>query len=124
LRPAVFLVFYFSVRTHACAAWDHCVLVHCADAETTLTGWQWRHDAASKYAFQGTVQMAFYDNARIAHGLGFATRAATVFTRIAEAVTAWNDARVTRKALAQLSDRELDDIGLCRGDIDLVVNRH
>ena len=30
----------------------------------------------------------------------------------------WNDARVTRNALGKLSDRELDDIGLCRGDID------
>ncbi len=30
----------------------------------------------------------------------------------------WNDARVTRKVLSTLSDRELDDIGLCRGDID------
>ena len=34
------------------------------------------------------------------------------------AISAWNDARLTRKALAQLSDRELDDIGLVRGDID------
>ncbi|MFN3721642.1 MAG: DUF1127 domain-containing protein [Paracoccaceae bacterium] len=34
------------------------------------------------------------------------------------AVSAWNDARITRKALSKLSDRELDDIGLCRGDID------
>ena len=33
-------------------------------------------------------------------------------------VTAWNDARVTRNALSKLTDRELDDIGLCRGDID------
>lgn len=32
----------------------------------------------------------------------------------------WNDARVTRKALGSLSDRELDDIGLCRGDIDQI----
>jgi uncharacterized protein YjiS (DUF1127 family) len=32
----------------------------------------------------------------------------------------WNDARVTRVALSSLSDRELDDIGLCRGDIDHV----
>lgn len=30
----------------------------------------------------------------------------------------WNDARITRKALGKLSDRELDDIGLCRGDVD------
>lgn len=35
-------------------------------------------------------------------------------------VKGWNDARVTRKALSALSDRELDDIGLCRGDIDRI----
>ena len=34
------------------------------------------------------------------------------------ALSAWNDARMTRNALGKLSDRELDDIGLCRGDID------
>lgn len=34
------------------------------------------------------------------------------------AVATWNDARVTRNALSKLSDRELDDIGLCRGDIE------
>lgn len=32
----------------------------------------------------------------------------------------WNDARVTRNALSKLSDRELDDIGLCRGDIEML----
>lgn len=32
----------------------------------------------------------------------------------------WNDARVTRKSLTRLSDRELDDIGLCRGDIEMI----
>ena len=36
---------------------------------------------------------------------------------------AWNDARVTRNSLAQLTDRELDDIGLTRGDIDEVAAR-
>ncbi|MBT9244544.1 DUF1127 domain-containing protein [Gemmobacter fulvus] len=40
----------------------------------------------------------------------------TFFAAIAD----WNDARVTRNALGKLSDRELDDIGLCRGDIDLI----
>jgi uncharacterized protein YjiS (DUF1127 family) len=35
----------------------------------------------------------------------------------------WNDARVTRRALSQLSARELDDIGLCRGDIDTIIAR-
>ncbi|TCP41707.1 DUF1127 domain-containing protein [Rhodovulum marinum] len=37
------------------------------------------------------------------------------------ALAAWNDARVTRNALSRLSDRELDDIGLCRADIDRIT---
>lgn len=36
---------------------------------------------------------------------------------------AWNDARVTRNALSKLTDRELDDIGLSRGDIDMIASR-
>jgi uncharacterized protein YjiS (DUF1127 family) len=36
---------------------------------------------------------------------------------------AWNDARATRNALGKLSDRELDDIGLCRGDIEDISAR-
>ncbi len=38
------------------------------------------------------------------------------------ALAAWNDARMTRKALNQLSARELDDIGLVRGDIEEIAN--
>ncbi|MDC1297520.1 DUF1127 domain-containing protein, partial [Octadecabacter sp.] len=30
----------------------------------------------------------------------------------------WNDARMTRNSLNKLSARELDDIGLMRGDIE------
>lgn len=45
-------------------------------------------------------------------------RAVTFVSAIASAVQGWNDARVTRKALSKLSDRELDDIGLCRGDVE------
>ena len=37
--------------------------------------------------------------------------------------TAWNDARRTRNALARLTDHELDDIGLSRGDIDAIGRR-
>lgn len=37
-----------------------------------------------------------------------------------EALRAWNDRRMTRHALARLSDRELTDIGLCRGDIEMI----
>ncbi len=32
-------------------------------------------------------------------------------------VKTWNERRMTRKALSTLTDRELDDIGLNRGDI-------
>lgn len=34
---------------------------------------------------------------------------------------AWKAAEATRKELSQLSDHELADIGLCRGDIDNVA---
>ena len=41
--------------------------------------------------------------------------------KLVAAIVAWNDARVTRNALSKLSDRELEDIGLARGDIERVV---
>jgi uncharacterized protein YjiS (DUF1127 family) len=45
-------------------------------------------------------------------------RAITAVSAILAGFSAWNDARMTRRALDKLSDRELDDIGLCRGDLD------
>jgi uncharacterized protein YjiS (DUF1127 family) len=36
------------------------------------------------------------------------------------AVKGWNDVRMTRNALGKLSDHELDDIGLCRWDIETI----
>lgn len=41
-----------------------------------------------------------------------------VVARAFFAVSDWNDRRLTRKALSQLTNRELDDIGLIRGDVD------
>lgn len=35
----------------------------------------------------------------------------------------WNDARLTRRALGKLTARELDDLGLTRGDIDRIAER-
>lgn len=60
--------------------------------------------------------MSVYTTNRAATG-----SAAGYFGSIVAALAAWNDARVTRKSLSKLSDRELDDIGLCRGDIDSVA---
>jgi len=46
-----------------------------------------------------------------------------LFAAAFAALSDWNDARITRKALHGLSARELDDIGLCHGDIDAIANR-
>ncbi|WP_204113365.1 DUF1127 domain-containing protein [Shimia biformata] len=48
----------------------------------------------------------------------FTGRIGQFFASVVATVAAWNDARVTRNALSELSDRELDDIGLSRGDIE------
>ena len=68
--------------------------------------------------------MAAIDNSRSALGSApVANRFGKFIATLVAAVVAWNDARVTRNALAGLSDRELDDIGLVRGDIDDIANR-
>lgn len=64
--------------------------------------------------------MAFFETTRTA-GLASAGRASFISTFFAR-LAAWNDARVTRKALDMLSDHELDDIGLRRGDIDSIAD--
>ena len=66
--------------------------------------------------------MAAFDTTRPAYGSSVATYKIVSFIGQAIAsVVAWNDARVTRNALSGLSDRELEDIGLIRGDIDAVA---
>ena len=48
-------------------------------------------------------------------------RIVSFFGSLNAAMSEWNDARLTRKSLGRLSDRELDDIGLCRGDINAIA---
>lgn len=43
------------------------------------------------------------------------------FASIIGAFVTWNDARMTRNSLNKLSMRELDDIGLVRGDIESIA---
>jgi uncharacterized protein YjiS (DUF1127 family) len=45
------------------------------------------------------------------------------FGGLTAAIATWNDRRVTRRELSKLSDRELEDIGLCRADIDTIVGQ-
>ncbi len=46
------------------------------------------------------------------------------FAKFVHAVSSWFEARATRKALSQLTDRELDDIGLNRSDIQQIGIHH
>ena len=65
--------------------------------------------------------MAAFDTARTSHGKpAVPGRMSFGFPGMLGALAAWNDARVTRKALSRLTDRELEDIGLTRGDIDRI----
>lgn len=70
-----------------------------------------------------TEMAAFETNRPVAGGALFGGRVSTVFADTFAALSVWNDARITRKALGKLSDRELDDIGLSRGDIDQLASR-
>ncbi|MEP5730575.1 MAG: DUF1127 domain-containing protein [Sulfitobacter sp.] len=66
--------------------------------------------------------MATFDTFRTATGSSAAASGIfAIFFRTIASFVAWNDARATRNTLAKLSDRELDDIGLIRGDIDEVA---
>jgi uncharacterized protein YjiS (DUF1127 family) len=65
--------------------------------------------------------MAAYETSRAApFGAISIFRSVQAVAETFSSFAAWNDARITRKALTKLSDRELDDIGLCRGDIEMI----
>lgn len=61
--------------------------------------------------------MAAVDTTRTASGLTVGSRLNPLLASLSGAIRAWNDARLTRKALERLSDRELADIGLSRAEI-------
>lgn len=50
-----------------------------------------------------------------------APRVEGFITGLIGSVIAWNDARIIRNELNRLTDRELEDVGLVRGDIDQVA---
>ena len=65
--------------------------------------------------------MAVIDTTRTHAATGFVGHAVT---KLIAAVSTFFETRATRKALSQLSDRELDDIGLNRGDIERIGIYH
>lgn len=52
-----------------------------------------------------------------------AANAFSSLSGLVSGVVHWNETRRTRAALARLSNHELEDIGLTRGDIDLIGRR-
>ncbi|MFT4013852.1 MAG: DUF1127 domain-containing protein [Paracoccus sp. (in: a-proteobacteria)] len=55
------------------------------------------------------------------HSHAATTGVGGVFARVTAMIAAWNDARITRRELNALSDHDLTDIGLTRGDIERVA---
>lgn len=45
----------------------------------------------------------------------------SIVAQLTALFASWREARTTRNELSRLTDRELDDIGLCRGDIERVA---
>lgn len=80
--------------------------------------------ASTRNGLQGNIPMASYDTTRsLVAGPTATLRFFSAFTGVAGSIAAWNDARVTRNALSKLSDHELDDLGLTRGDISSMRGR-
>ena len=66
--------------------------------------------------------MTTFDTNRTTFGsTTVAARISGVFHSAIETAVSWNDARMTRNSLSSLTNRELEDIGLTRADIDLVA---
>ncbi|OIQ30585.1 MAG: hypothetical protein BM562_09605 [Alphaproteobacteria bacterium MedPE-SWcel] len=65
--------------------------------------------------------MAAFDTTRTAQGTsGLIGRIGALVNTFVAAILTWNDVRMTRKVLSALTDRELSDIGLSRGDVDAI----
>lgn len=80
-----------------------------------------KREALFTVKLERITAMATYETSRAApFGAITVFRMVQALGNTATALQTWNSARITRKALSKLSNRELDDIGLCRGDIDLI----
>ena len=67
--------------------------------------------------------MAYLDTSRSSAMSASRTILANFAAAVSTALIRWNDARVTRKALSQLTLRELNDIGLAPRDIEHIARR-
>lgn len=83
-----------------------------------LAGIEMRHMPETRATERKTAMAAFETSSAAPFGAITIFRTVQFLAGARASLKAWNDARVTRKTLSILSDRELDDIGLCRGDIE------
>lgn len=68
--------------------------------------------------------MAHFDQTRpVVSTQGFGARITKTLTQNFQNILDWNEARLTRNALRKLSDHELTDLGLSRGDIEAMEFR-
>lgn len=68
--------------------------------------------------------MAHFDQTRpVVSAQGFGARITKTLTQNFQNILDWNEARLTRNALRKLSDHELTDLGLSRGDIEAMEFR-
>lgn len=74
-------------------------------------------DDGSAVSSKGNAQMATTANMHAPLGAVTVLRVVDFFTSAKAAIVEWNEARVTRKALYELTDVQLEDIGLTRADI-------
>jgi uncharacterized protein YjiS (DUF1127 family) len=72
--------------------------------------------------FRGTLETEETEMSVYSTNRNDTVRFGGFFGTMVAAFAAWNDTRVTRSALSRLTDRELDDIGLTRADIDTVTS--
>ncbi|MFD1913113.1 DUF1127 domain-containing protein [Halodurantibacterium flavum] len=83
-----------------------------------------KQDASKNITLKRTKIMATFEPTRTApFGAIAVLRIVQLFEAGISRLSDWNQVRVTRKELSRLTDRELDDIGLCRSDIEFVSAR-
>jgi uncharacterized protein YjiS (DUF1127 family) len=101
----------------------HALTVDCFAPAARLSAHHGNKLLLFRAAKKRKTAMAAYQSTRTAPFGAIATYSFIRFiSNIANSVMAWNDARITRNSLNKLSDRELDDIGLTRGDIADIAN--
>jgi uncharacterized protein YjiS (DUF1127 family) len=80
-------------------------------------------DGGTTRPVEETDMSVFESKRPVPFGAVLTFRAVSLLDRAVEAVGTWRRVRATEKALLKLSDRQLADVGLHRGDITAVAEQ-